>query len=82
MTRFGLDGIGFALTKKTGIVAGDLDHCRDPATGLIEPWAQAIVDSFETYTDLSPTGTGLRLLVYGRLPGKGIKTARGELYDI
>jgi putative DNA primase/helicase len=37
------DGIGFVLTG-TDIVAIDLDHCRDPATGEINPWAQAIID--------------------------------------
>ena len=37
------DGVGFALTG-TDIAAIDLDHCRDPATGEIELWAQAIID--------------------------------------
>jgi hypothetical protein len=37
------DGLGFALTD-TDIAAIDLDRCRDPATGTIDAWAQAIID--------------------------------------
>jgi hypothetical protein len=37
------DGIGFVLTE-TDFVAIDLDHCRDPTTGKVDDWAQAIVE--------------------------------------
>lgn len=39
----------------------DLDGCRDPATGVIAPWAAAIIATFETYSELSPSGTGAKL---------------------
>src|SRR5262245_31212643 len=36
-------GIGFVLTD-TEFAAIDLDHCRDSETGVIDAWAQAIID--------------------------------------
>ena len=63
-----LDGVGYALAEDDGITGIDLDHCRTPETGAIAPWAQAIVDRFMTYTEVSPSATGLRLFVAGTLP--------------
>ena len=37
------DGIGFVLTD-TDFAAIDLDHCRDPTTGKVDDWAQAIIE--------------------------------------
>jgi len=37
------DGVGFALFD-TPFAAVDLDHCVDPDTGEIDPWAQHWVD--------------------------------------
>ena len=48
--RRGLAGVGFVLTYNCGVLGGDLDDCRDPATGIVEPWAQEIVDKAETYS--------------------------------
>jgi AAA domain len=62
----------------TGI---DLDHCRNPATGALEPWAQHIVNALASYTEVSPSGRGVHLYVKGRLAGKGHKCGPIELYD-
>jgi putative DNA primase/helicase len=76
-----LDGIGFVFTKENGFVGVDLDDCRDPQTGVIEPWAQEIIDQFNTYTEISTSGTGVHLIGQGTLPGQGVKTASIEMYD-
>jgi hypothetical protein len=39
----------------------DLDRCRDPTTGEIEPWAQAVLDRFMSYSEVSPSGTGVKI---------------------
>ena len=75
------DGIGFVFAKHNHLVGIDLDHCRNPETGNVDPWAQQIIDTFATYTEVSPSGTGIHLIAQGNLPGKGIKTAQGEMYD-
>jgi putative DNA primase/helicase len=61
-------GVGFVLTPEAGFVAIDLDHVRSPATGKIEAWAADIIRTFETYTEVSPSGTGLHLWLRGTLP--------------
>src|SRR5262249_21917835 len=52
--RGDLDGIGYCLNRapgdKVGIVGIDLDHCRAPETGEIEPWAWGIVQAISSYT--------------------------------
>src|SRR5918993_401744 len=63
----GLPGVGYVISESDDLTGADLDRCRDPETGRIEPWAQAIVDLAETYTEVSPSGTGLRLIWCGKV---------------
>lgn len=65
------DGIGFEIQPL--FVGIDLDHVVDPLTGVIEPWAKTIVDKLDSYTEYSPSGTGLHIFVYGTLPDGGNK---------
>lgn len=64
----GFDGLGFVLTPEDPFSAADLDGCVDPETGEIEPWAQEIVEELDSYTEISPSGTGLHIFVRGELP--------------
>jgi primase-polymerase (primpol)-like protein len=84
------DGIGFVLTGED-LVALDLDRCiatgRDGAVragdlGGIDPWARAIARELDSYTELSPSGHGLRVFVRATLP-PGLGNRRGcfEVYD-
>src|SRR5215471_11091232 len=54
----GFDGVGFVFAGGGGIVGVDLDGCRDPETGLLEPWAGEIVERVDSYTEASPSDTG------------------------
>jgi putative DNA primase/helicase len=67
--------VGFVLFSngdaEGGIVGADLDGCVDPITGVIAPWALAIMWALRSYTEISPSGTGLRIFCHGRLPGGG-----------
>jgi len=60
-TRY--SGLGLVLTGLTGVVGIDLDNCRQD--GQIAPWAKAIVETMGSYTEISPSGTGLRILANG-----------------
>ena len=60
-------GIGFVFTGD-GIVGGDIDDCRDPATGQMQPWAVRLIELLNTYTEISPSSTGVKMFVRGRLP--------------
>lgn len=79
--RNGFDGIGFVFTKEAPYCGIDLDECRDPSTGEVAEWARKIVDRFDSYTEVSPSGTGLHLIIRGELPGGGIKRGGVEVYD-
>ena len=58
-------GVGFGFLPGDGLIGIDLDHHVDKDTGVLSPRAQAIVDAFVTYGELSPSGTGLHLYVQG-----------------
>ncbi|MBN8964591.1 MAG: hypothetical protein J0H89_04250 [Rhizobiales bacterium] len=55
------DGVGFCLFN-TEIAAFDLDDCRDPDTGMISPWARELVARVGSYTEVTISGTGLRII--------------------
>jgi putative DNA primase/helicase len=74
-------GPGYVLVAGDGIVGVDLDKCRDPETGAVEPWAWDFVERLQTYTELSPSGRGLRLFAHGGLPPYGRRRDRVEIYD-
>ena len=66
-------GIGFMVTPP--LVFIDLDHCVTRETGRVtDPTAAEIVQQLHSYTEVSPSGTGLHILTYGTLPGKNIHT--------
>jgi primase-polymerase (primpol)-like protein len=79
------DGIGFALLN-TGIAAFDLDDCRNAQTGEVDPWAQDLVTRAGSYTEVTPSGTGLRILGYGNGPKvhtkKSVPNANGTSCEI
>ena len=58
------DGIGFVLTNSE-FAAFDLDHCLNLETGFIEPWAKSLVERCPTYSEITPSGTGVRIIGRG-----------------
>lgn len=73
-------GIGIALGD--GLVAVDLDNCVDPNTRELSPTAQAIVTQLHTYTEYSPSGTGVHLLALGTKPDGACTFPEGiEMYS-
>lgn len=70
-----------ATGKNVGFVTGDgiscidIDHAIE--NEIIHPVAQEIIDSCQSYTELSPSGTGAHIICTGDLPIKG----NGCIYD-
>lgn len=58
------DGIGFAPIKDSGYIFLDLDKCLNPETGDLLPQALYIVRRADSYTEVSPSGRGLRIIGY------------------
>ncbi len=77
----GLAGVGYVLTAEDGITAIDLDHVVEPTTGAVAPWAAAIVARIDSYTELSPSGTGLHILAGGSIPPGRHRKGQIEMYD-
>jgi len=75
-----LAGIGFVFTAEDSFSGIDLDGCVDLETGELETWAADVVRAFDSYTELSPSGTGLHILARGKLPRCG-KRGTVEMYD-
>lgn len=63
----GFDGVGLAIVQNSPIKAIDIDNCVD---GDLLPEAEAIVNEADSYAEISPSGGGVRILVYGVLPSR------------
>lgn len=74
-------GIGFVFKKGGGLTGIDLDKCTHPDTGWIEPWAEDIITSMDSYTEFSVSGTGFHIIVKGTPLGKRTKKGKIEIYD-
>ena len=75
------DGIGFVFCSADPFVGIDLDDCRDPESGEIAPWAQVIISSVkEGYVEVSPSGTGIHIIVEGTVRGGGMRKGKVEMY--
>ena len=59
----GAAGVGLVLgvTGDECICGTDLDCCRDKATGALTAWAKEVIDRLATYTEISPSETGVKL---------------------
>lgn len=61
------DGVGFVVSESGDVVWIDLDDCRNPETGSISDWAMRFIKMANSYTEVTPSGTGVRIV--GRLTG-------------
>jgi putative DNA primase/helicase len=77
----GYDGIGFTFTKDDPFCGVDIDRCLNAATGEIEPWAREIIEELDSYTEISPSGTGVHILLSAVLPEGRNRKGRIEMYD-
>jgi len=75
------DGIGFVFTATDPFCGIDLDKCRNPETGEIEEWANEIIKEVGSYTEISPSGTGVHILIKGELPPGRRRKDKVEMYD-
>jgi hypothetical protein len=60
----GKGGVGVVLgpiDNERHLVGIDLDSCRDPNAETIADWAEEVIDRFDTYAEVSPSRTGIKL---------------------
>jgi putative DNA primase/helicase len=77
----GYDGIGFVFSEDDSFCGIDLDGCRDLETGELDPAAAGIVADLDSYTEISPSGTGIHVVIRGRLRGSRNRRGPIEIYD-
>jgi putative DNA primase/helicase len=77
----GYTGVGFVFTPEDDLCGVDLDGCLDPLTEEIEPWAWTIIEELDSYTEISPSGKGVHILVRAALPEGRNRKGRFEAYD-
>jgi putative DNA primase/helicase len=77
-------GLGFVLGG--GFAGVDKDKCRDAHTGEIATWALALIDRLDSYTEASPSGTGVHVFVSvdpsWQLPGRKLVRPDGSAIEI
>lgn len=75
-------GVSFVVTESDPFTIFDLDHVArtcDDGSVEVEPAAMAIVEALDSYTEVSPSGTGLRIVCAGSKPeGFGNKGLLGK----
>lgn len=69
-------GIQFSLTEFDPFIAIDLDHCC--TNGQANEWADSVIGKLDSYTEYSPSGTGIHILVRGKKPGSNCKKLLDE----
>ena len=74
------NGIGFVFSPDDPFAGVDLDGCIDE-NGHVERWAEEIISRVNTYTEISPSGRGVKLLLRGKVPGRRKRSGRIEMYD-
>lgn len=60
-------GIGFVFSPEDPYCGIDLDGCRHPETGQIAAWACRVLDLVDSYAEISPSGTGVKIISRGRM---------------
>jgi hypothetical protein len=74
-------GLGIVLSKDLGLAVLDLENCIDE-NQIVAEWAQREVEALDSYTEISASGKGLHVLVYGEVPaGQNKQKINAELFD-
>jgi primase-polymerase (primpol)-like protein len=74
------DGVGFVVTADDQYIGVDLDHVIN-TEGNIEPWAIDVLNTLNSYTEVTPSGDGLRVWVKGKLPAGRRRRGNIEMYE-
>lgn len=77
----GFDGIGFVLSKDDSLCGWDFDRCRDKKTGETDPKIKGYIKGLNSYAEVSPSGTGFRIILNATLPPTGRKKGQFEVYE-
>ena len=75
------DGLGFVVSDDDMFIGVDLDGCYNADTGEYEPWASEIMGTLDSYTEHSPSNTGVRGWVLATKPGDACRTGMSRTLE-
>jgi putative DNA primase/helicase len=75
----GYDGIGYMFSDDDQLTGIDLDKCIDES-GVLDPSAAEIVADLNSYTEITPSGRGLHIIVEGAPPSTKCRKGGVEIY--
>lgn len=78
-------GIGFVFSKDDPYIGIDLDSCINE-NGEIAEWAKEFIEVASTYSEISPSGKGVKMFLKGTMPSekgrkKAYETGAVEMYS-
>lgn len=68
------DGIGFVFSRQDNYIGIDIDKCV--VDGKPNTFATEIIDTLDSYTEFSPSGNGIHIIIKGNLPQSVLGTGR------
>jgi hypothetical protein len=74
------DGVGIVFVADDDFAGVDLDDCRDPVSREVQPWASEIIQRLNSYAEVSPSGTGVKVFLRGKPPGARRRKGSIEVY--
>ncbi len=76
-----VNGLGFVVRKSDPFIGVVLNDCRDSDTGELSEQAKTILCRLDSYTEISPSGTGLHIFITGTLPEGRAQCRDVEMHD-
>ncbi|MFJ7888423.1 phage/plasmid primase, P4 family [Lysinibacillus xylanilyticus] len=82
-TESNANGVGFVFSRQDKYIGIDIDKCitysaddTEKANPIINTFAQEIIDTLDSYTEFSVSGTGIHIIIKGSLPQSVVGTGR------
>lgn len=77
MEEYGFEGIGFVFSEEDDFIGIDLDKCVDEK-GELSEFAKQVIEKLDSYTEYSPSGRGVHIIIKGSLPSSFEKGKRND----
>jgi len=74
-------GIGFQFSEESSVCGVDFDNCIDPGTGEVDPQVADTIQKLNSYTEISPSGTGFHVICNAGCVHTGVNDGIIEMYS-
>ncbi len=75
-------GVGFVLDGSVDLVGLDFDHCLDEFGEIADPELDDFIERLASYTEVSPSGTGLRCFLRGQMDRDSLTFRVGDVEGV